>query len=216
MITLADAIDEARDGHPAFTERNVPSAVVRRRLKRYQRELYAVVVENDPQWTAGVQTITLSSYDFDTGYTPDPAMLKPLGGEVHFETGDRTSRLKWVPYKNRKRPTVPWPAYYLDGVIYLCGIADDWQAVTTVDLHLIEEPTALTQPSDTFDLPEGAVPAIINRAEYEMAKRSPMTAEGQQPNVEAFQRSYERAEQRFIDELEERDRAEESYVREEW
>lgn len=216
MITVGDAIEEARDEHPAFTERNVPDSVIRRKLNRYQRELYARVIDADKQWVATTETQDLDTYDFDTGFTPSGDLLKPLGGDVHFTNDDRTVRLRWVPYKNRKSPGVPYPAYYLNGVIYLCGIEDDWHGVEKVDFVIITEPTDLTQNSDTFDLPDGAEHPLVKFAALEMAKRGPVDGNGNQPSVEAFLTLFERAEQTFITEIRERDRAEESYVREEW
>lgn len=216
MATVGEVIDEARDGHESYTERNVPDKVVRRRLNRYQRELYAAIVDADKQWIASDQTIDLDTYDFADGYSPDPAMMRPLGGEVHFENESRTHRLKWVPYKNRKNPTVPWPAYYRNGTVYLCGIEEDWRAVTQVVLHLVAQPTTLSANSDTIDLPDGAIPTMVARAELEMAKRAPISAEGERAPVETAMSLFERAESRFLTEMQEKDRVEETYVREEW
>lgn len=216
MLTLGEAIDQARDGHPAFHERNIPDSVVRRALARYERELYAEVVQRDSQTVTHSETIDLSTHTVGTGFTPTQALLKPQGGEVHFDGTERTARLRWIPSRNRKSPGVPWPAYYLEGDIFLVGTDDDWAGVPKVDAWFIPEPTLVSDIADTFTLPEGAVPAIVARAELEMAKRGPVDGQGNQPDVQAHLSLFQAAEQRFLNELSEKDRAEEAQVREEW
>lgn len=216
MLTLGEAVNEARSGHPAFRERRIPGPVIRKALRRYERELYAEVLQRDPQTVASTDTIDLSSHTVGNAYTLSGTLLKPLGGQVHFDNSDRKKRLRFVPYKNRFRPTVPFPAYYLDGDIYLVGKDSDWHGVSKVDVVYVAEPTLVSATSDTFSLPEGAQAAIVARAELEMAKRAPVDDKGNSPNPETYLTLFQRAENRFLNELAEKDRAEETIIREEW
>lgn len=100
------------------------------------------------------------SVTLDRG-VPLPSMLTPIGGTLRF-TDQAAEPLAITSYARRFdcAPAV----YELSGSLYLCGSADDWTGVASIELRYVPIAPVFTALTDLFLIPDAARPAAIAAA----------------------------------------------------
>ena len=214
-FTVAETIEEARDQHPSFDPMRTTDQTLFRQLNRYIRQLYYRAVERDSTLYSTVETITLPLADFAAGYT--------LPAFRYFQGGSLTTGGSWrreevfnvVPWANRFTPGVHSAGYIVQGVLYLCGEAEDWANSEEIRFQYTPEvvvPTALT---DNVPLPDAAMWACVGHLAWFMARRQGVY-EGQPVPIGEFAKDWKSAEEEWLIEIAQHSRGEATYVREEW
>jgi len=214
-FTVEETIEEARDQHPSFDPQRTPDRILFRQLNRYVRQLYYRAVERDSTLYSTVQNIPLPLADFDAGYTL-PAFAYYQGGTVHT-TGSwkRDEPFNIVPWANRYAPNMHSAGYIVEGVLYLCGDAEDWTSAESIDFHYAPEPTLPTDITDDVPLPDGAKWACVSHLAWFMARRQGMY-EGERIDTAEFAADWQSAQEEWLIEIAQHSRGEATYVREEW
>lgn len=214
-FTVADTIEGAREQHPAFDERRTTDSTCLRQLNRYIRQLYYRAVERDSTLYSTTEAITLPLADFAAGYTL-PAFRYYQGGTLTL-TGSWAKKepLAIVPWANRFAPNMHNAGYIVEGVLYLCGDAEDWTSVEQIDFQYTPEVLLPTDLGDNVPLPDGAQWACVGHLAWWMARRQGMY-EGEKINTAEFAADWQSAEEEWLIEIAQHSRGEATYVREEW
>lgn len=217
-FTVADVILEARDFHPAFTDRQTPNVVAVRAVNRHAGDLYSDIAARDRAYFTQVEAIAMPLAVFANGYTLTGNVHMPLSGDVYLtEALDSPLPLGLVPYGNRYSPKTSWPAYLRGDVLHLIGIETDWSGVDHIDFAYIPQRTQLTLSTDTPALPDEAKKVLVDRLALFMAARGPQGTVGEGPiqiNLEAA--DVRDDVERFLKNIGGRRRVAAKYVREVW
>ena len=99
---------------------------------------------------------------FDVGIGLPP-MKYLLGGTVRFTSSDAVEPLTLVSYASRLQPAGAFPAYLMNGELFLIGDENDWHDVASIDLRFVPEPPALTALTDYLVLPDSAYSPLVAR-----------------------------------------------------
>jgi hypothetical protein len=102
------------------------------------------------------------SVSVDRG-VPLPSMLTPLGGTVRY-VGSETDELCLTSYRRRLAPPASPAVYVESGSLYLCGDADEWVDVTSIELRYVPVAPVFAALTDYFLVPDAARPAAIEAA----------------------------------------------------
>lgn len=183
MFTVADVIDEARDFHPAFTERQTPTSAAVRAFDRAEAALYAAILKRDRYILMDTETISFPLADFSAGYSPTATVQTPLGGDVYFNGSDPESHvpLTFINWGERYSPHCRWPAWLEGSVIHFAGASSDWISVDHVVLAYIPARTVVTSRGDNSGLPDEARPVMAEKLAMFMAARGPQGTVGEGP-----------------------------------
>lgn len=207
--TARQAIDAARDFHPAFSRDSTPDAVALRRLALYQQELLAQIMETRLSAVHETQEVALPLTDFDAGVILNP-YLRVHGGSVAY-TDSLTRRpkpLRFVEYPLRLDEIVTddEPKVYLTaGRLHLLGTADDWQDIATMTVDLFPRGPDTLALNDRLVLPGSPLRACAADLAAFMAMRADVTVMDPMP-----------AKMGYLDEVTERRRAHVGVVTEIW
>lgn len=199
--TVQDVIDEARERHRGFTDNQTPTRLLTKALDRYARRLRFKVQERDADRFSQTQVITFPLSDFDAGEALTDGNANLLGGTIHRTASTLKTELTIVPWKNRLRPGQGPAAYVLAGTIYFVGVKEDWEAVSTVDLVYVPEPTVLDDEADTVPLPDSSMDACVQHLAHFMAVRGPVADEFDIRLSLQLREDAARAESWFLDEI---------------
>lgn len=208
-----DAINSARDLHPAFDKRSTPDVVALRHLALYQQDLLAKIAETKLDRLHVSQTIPLPLAHFDDGAQIDP-YLRVHGGKVLWNTTTfptlQPAPLEIVEYPLRLDYVLDTskPAAYIEaGVLKLLGVAQDWTDFATIVLDLFPQGPEVIGIDDQMLLPGSPMRACVASLGLFMGGRAipPVT-----PAVDAG------AQDSYIDEVTERRRAVVGTIRETW
>lgn len=207
--TARQAIDTARDVHPAFSHDSTPDAVALRRLALYQQELLAKIVEARLDAVHEEQTIALPLTDFDAGVLLNP-YLRVHGGSVTYtdSTVRRPQPLRFVEYPLRLDEIVTddEPKVYLAaGRLMLLGTVESWQNIASITVDLFPRGPDTLKLNETLVLPGSPLRACAADLAAFMAVRAGVTVTDPQP-----------AQTGYLDEVTERRRAHVGTVRETW
>lgn len=158
-LTAQTIIDGARARHPAFHAQRVPDPVLVARLGFDARQLQSQILQRNRYALRAVAT----------ALPPTPGLVNLgagvickllLGGTVHLTSGE-VPPLRRVAYNDRMRGLAPWAVYEVGGQVYLDGIDQDWDDVSTVDIDYVPEIALLTKPTDAVALPDACYTALV-------------------------------------------------------
>ena len=214
-FTVAQVIEDARDQHESFDAQRTTDLQLLRQLNRYVRQLYYRAIERNSTLYSTALDIELPLADFDAGSVL-PEMAYYQGGTVHL-TGAffRHEPFNLVPWANRFTPNMHNAGFILEGVLYLCGDAQDWTSVDKIVFQYAPEPTALADYVDEVPLSDGSKWACVTHLAWFMARRQGVY-EGQPLNVRQFGEDWKSAEEEWLIEIAQHSRSEATYVRAEW
>lgn len=215
-MTPEEIIEEARDYHPSFDERQTPTATARRFVNRYDEELYQEILRMEPEYFLTSHEISFPLNDFDAGYSALPDYYQHREGTVYI--GDQPLRedLHIVPFKMRHMPGVANAAYLLgSNTIHFVGEAADWETVNRVVFYYIPARTVLADTTTTSILPDFMRPAMVERLALFMASRGTGASE-ESISLSLTRDDWKETEMRCLQTAGDRGRSDAGYVREEW
>lgn len=133
-----------------------------------------------------------------------PIVQGIIGGTVRYNDGAPTEKLCITSYGRRFAP--PWfPAvYFVDQMLHLCGVVEDWNGITSIELRAIPFAPAFTRLVDYFLVPDGAKPCIVAYGGSVAAERAAAFAQAEKnptPDVAAFAGRAAQAEARYLSTL---------------
>jgi hypothetical protein len=215
-FTVADAINEARDKHRAFTKQHTPDRVLLRHLNNYQRRLYFFIHKRNPDQYVSVSNIAFPLATFASGSDLSGlTMALPLGGTINLTASTLKGELTIVPWRRRFQPGQGPAAYIQQDTLFFVGVAEDWAHVSSVDFYYVPEPTALAAETDTVGLPDGARLSCVCALTVFMSERGPQDKTMPIP-LREFKTEAAAAEADFLDEIGRGRRAKTFVVGEAW
>lgn len=213
--TPEDAIERARDYHPAFSDRQTPNDVALRKVDSYDEELYQAVVERESDRVVSTEEISLPLSDFAAGYDL-PDFMEHRAGEVFYEEGDYSEPLRIVPHRNRHHPGASHPAYIINGKLHLVGEKEDWDHLSKIEFYYVPIRTPLASLTTESTLPRVVLPAVEERLALFMAQRGP-DGSGKAPVPISLNREdWMRTHRRVLGTIANSRRSDTGYVREAW
>lgn len=143
---------------------------------------------------------------------PLPSLLAPLGGTVRYSNSD-ADPLSLISYAQRFEAARTPAAYVQSGVLYLCGSAQDWNDVVSIELRYVPLAPVFTALTDYFLILDGARPAAVAAGAAFAALRID-GVEGISVNTSAFEEKSMSAEREYLKSVRLVKRARSSYFRE--
>lgn len=215
MWTPEEAIERARDYHPAFSDRQTPEETALRQVDTYDEELYQKVVERESDTLVSTATVQLPLNDFAAGSSL-PDFMEHRGGEVIYDGGDHKEPLHIVPFRNRHSPGYPHPAYIINGTLHLVGNENDWLHIDRIEFHYVPVRTELTDLTTQSTLPRAVLPAVQEKLALFMAQRG-LDGNGKAPvELNLTREDWLSTERRVLGTIANSRRADAGIVREVW
>lgn len=168
-LTSAQLIDDARNKHPAFNDRDHPDKGLLREIARLERVLLTRAAGRNPDYKAAVQVIAL------------PAVAAALNAHISVHSAQLVGPnnvTEWVDI-------IPWHAQngsrplrcvtVRDGTIYLVGDASLYTDWTSLEVTITPAPTAIplsrTGLAQALTIGDEAEQAIVSGLVVHMAGR---------------------------------------------
>lgn len=207
-VTVEQAIEHARDIHPALDPFLAPDPLLLRFLSRYQQRLLAELADLKRDLLKETYELDLAAYDFEFGEQL-PEYLLVHGGTVVFTNSRRDPEpFELVPYRERLDAwQYRWGGYLNgEGLLLLLGREADWNEVSRIDVHYFPKGALLALPADAFVLPGMPLDVLAEQAAYFLARRLPKDVD---PPVDKAWHKAEAlsAEEKYIDQVTGRNRA---------
>lgn len=162
-------IDEARDLHPSFVVRHHPNKVLLRQLERREKEMLRRALEINEDYRSATLTTAMPLAVFANGITL-PTGVTPTGADYIDAAGDRFE-IQLRPWHHRGDPAPLRTGYVKAGVVYLRGIAADWNGATSVLIYHTPAVTALTTLTSVLAIGDEAKDHLVADLAYFMARR---------------------------------------------
>lgn len=170
----AQAIERARDRHPAFDRQRCPDALALRALSDYVATLHGKIIAIDESAIALEQVTPLPLADFAAG------IALPAHRYLHDVSATAADGTPWpvdvIPYATRfdHQRGVGRYAWVIGGVLYLRGTADAWAVFTEARVRYVPVPAELTALADALPLPDLALGSCAAHLAYTFACRGHM------------------------------------------
>lgn len=208
-------INEARDFHPAFTDRQTPEEVALRTVDRYDEELYQKIVERESDFLVSTEEISLPLNDFAAGYTL-PDFMEHRGGSVFYQASNARGELHIIPHRSRLQPGTTHPAYIINGTLHLAGDEKDWSHLDKIEFYYVPTRAPLSDMTTNSTLPDEMKPAVVERLALFMAQRGP-DGNGKSPvPINLTREDWLSTEARVLGTIANSRRADTGHVREVW
>lgn len=133
-----------------------------------------------------------------------PIVLACIGGTVRYNDGAPIEKLCITSYGRRFDPPYFPAVYFVDQFLHLCGVAEDWNGVSSIELRVTPFAPALTKLDDYFLVPDGARQCLVAFGASVAAERAAAYAQGSKnptPDVAAFVARAGLAETRYLSTL---------------
>ncbi len=211
-LVAGDLIKSARDEHPTFDDRRHPDPVLLRELSRYQRELLAKIVAMDPTLAVEYVDTPLPLAVFENGIAI-PAYKYPFGAQVTHVRDGRTHPVEIVSWESNT--LYRHAVYLLNGILFLCGKAHDWEHFTNIRFLYVPEIAALAMQTTAVltYLPNAAESTLVSYLAMKMAQRGGAADGEPKPDPGVFAAQWQLDEDRLFDELGRRTQAVSSVIR---
>lgn len=150
---------------------------------------------------------------------PLPQHKALLRGTIYFALNDNPTQsadLNIVDVSHRLYARGPFACWTDNKNLYLIGQGQDWQNVASIDLRYLPEPPNITALTDVFLLPDSAYTPLVEGAAWFAAKRCMNTQDQENVDIGLYTAAKEKAETVWLNELGTRNRAQVSYIREDW
>lgn len=176
------------------------------------------LVQVDANGVPFISTATPLMVTVDQGVSL-PIVKAVIGGTVRSNDGTPTEKLTIVDYGERFDPPDFPAVYFVDQFMHLCGVAEDWNGITSIELRVTPFAPAFTKLDDYFLVPDGAEPCLVAYAGVAAARRAVAYAQGEKnpaPDVAEFAADAAMAEQDYLSTLRISKRAKRVTMRDGW
>ena len=200
-ILAGDVIDEARDLHPAFDKNRNPVKIVRRALSRYVSDLIAKINEIDETAITLEQSTPMPLAVFANGITlPANRGVQEVGA---VDLQGNVISVDLIPAGQRDQPHKMATAWIINGVLYLNGLAANWNSVASISVRYAPVAGQVLTDADLLSLPDSARSAVVGALAAFMAKRGQTDKDGDLPpiDVQQFLTDAAKAESEFLTEI---------------
>lgn len=200
-ILAGDVIDEARDLHPAFDKNRNPVKIVRRALSRYVTDLLSKINQIDETALTIEQLTVMPLGVFANGIVlPANRGVQEVGA---VDTQGRVLSVDLIPAGQRDQPRKRATAWIINGVLYLSGVASDWNTVASVSVRYTPAAGQVLTDADVLALPDSARSTVIAALGAFMAKRGQTDKDGDLPpiDVQTFAADAAKAEGDYLAEV---------------
>jgi hypothetical protein len=207
-LVADNLIVAARDASPTYDDRRHPDAVLLRALSRYQKELLGRIIRLDPSKAVEYFDQALPLTVFANGIAV-PAYKYPLGAQVTYSGGTDVCHLTLVQWADNLRyshggdESGARACYLLNGILFLCGEAEDWTEFSSLRWRYVAEPAALAMSRATVLtlLPDSAEGTLVAYLALKMAQRGGAEEGEPKPDAASAAADWQVAEDRFFDEM---------------
>jgi hypothetical protein len=184
-IAVGQVVEQARDVHPAFAERNSPEPICIAFLNRYVQGLVARVRRVNTDLLVQQHAVPLPLADFEAGYAGLPA-FQEIRRDAVLRYGD-VERIATQTVAALRLMPPQWPAFYMEGSsLFLAGREADWTGATSLVVRLIPAMVKMSAPTENVPLlPDEAEGALVDQLAAWMARRT-ADAAGAPPIDRAF------------------------------
>jgi hypothetical protein len=213
-VDAGTLIDEARDHHPSFTDRHHPNKGLLRQLERREKEMLRRALEINEDYQSTTLTTALPLAVFGNGITL-PTGVTPTGADYLDANGDRFE-IELRPWSLRGDPAPLRAAYVKAGVVYLRGVAADWNGLTSILIYHTPVQTPLVDKSSVLTVGDEAKPHLVADLAYFMARRGHTDQMLPQPSVNLFAGEREDSWEAFEHRIAEMRSGESFHIRETW
>ena len=199
-LVVGDILTASRDQSPTYDDRRHPDAVLLRALSRYQKELLGRIIRLDPSKAVEYFDQALPLTVFANGIAV-PAYKYPLGAQVTYSGGTEVRHLELVSWPDNLRHH--HACYLLNGILFLCGEAEDWTEYSTLRWRYVAEPAALAMSRATVLtlMPDSAEGTLVAYLALKMAQRGGAEEGEPKPDAASAAADWQVAEDRLFDEL---------------
>ena len=170
-FTARDAIEVARDQHPAFTEERHPSRLLLRALTSYVRELTSKLIDVAREEITEEEVVQLPLADFEAGYVLPAAMRIHTQGDVVYLNGEKDV-FEVIAWEQRHGSRPRYAGWVLEGTLYLADTPAFWSGIDHLVIRYVPEVAAVTSSAATVNLPASAVGTCAAALARFMAGRS--------------------------------------------
>jgi hypothetical protein len=223
-VTPEEIIAQARELDPSFTQQRHPNRVAINFLSRLQRRLVGEWAKHEETSNVETYVVTFPLADFDAGellVDPEESVASPLPITAIQRPLDMFVRgcvepvdLDLIRWGDRNRYVNSRAAYLVESTLHFTGHVEDYNDVLRVEFTYTPTPAAIAGLAEPLILPITAEDVVVSWLGAFFARRM-NEKELARPRREYLQEALD-AEALWIDELQRREGATLSRIRETW